>query len=233
MYKGLLSSSLLLLIFLSTEAQELNYSIFPLYSKPITKRDLATVKTMKDINPGFPESWIAEKDYISSVVTVTKAGSRISSRHINHELTKEQKSLINNADLGTNIEVEVTYNARNSVTQIMDEKTMNFSVTVIPDKEAAYIGGHEKLEQIFKKHVIDQIESKETDAINNAILQFVIDTQGQLRDPQITISSGISEIDNLLLQAVDRLGIWTPAINANGEKVSQTFQYQLSNMDGC
>ena len=69
---------------------------------------------MNDISPGFPSSWIS--DYISAEVSATVNGKIMKGLGQNDILSPEQKNILHQAELGTDVVVDIQYRYPNSVT---------------------------------------------------------------------------------------------------------------------
>lgn len=211
-------------------SQGLSFEVRGAYRSPILKEKLIGAKTMTDLNPGYPSSWIS--GYISAEIVTTCNGTKRKAISANDTLSNEQMSILKMADLGTDIMVEVKYNPKN-FSDTTNINKVNFSFTIIPETEAEYPGGYELLKQYLKENAIDKIANPIAQKIEQATLKFTIGEEGQIIDAQISMSSGDEETDNLLLQAINKMPKWKPAENAAGIKVKQTFELRAGNAVGC
>ena len=211
-------------------AQSIGYEVRGSYKQPILKEKLIDVKTISDINPGYPASWIS--GYISVVISATCKGFAMKAESRNDTLSNEQQSILKMADMGTDIIVDVKYNTSNSSKKI-DVKTVHFLYTIIPKIEAEYIGGYELLKQYLKKNAIDKIPETIVNQIEELTIGFTISENGKIIEVQITKSSGYVEIDNLLSKVIIEMPRWKPAENSHGIKVKQDFQLGIGMMIGC
>ena len=109
---------------------------------------------------------------------------------------------------------------------------MHFEVTVVPEIEAEFIGGHEQLTQYLKENAIDKISETDSKTMQQAIVSFTVNEKGAITNAQISTTSGDPEIDKLLMKAITRMPKWKPAENAMGIKVKQDFQFTVGN-GGC
>jgi len=225
--------TLLLLLFISTGfSQNLKFEVRGTYSRPVKKENLIGVKTMADIRPGYPSSWIT--DYISVEIMATNNGKVMKAVGKNDILSSKQISLISRADLGTDIVVDVKYRCKNSVTGNIDVTTMNFSVTIVPEIEAEYLGGYQLMTQYLKDHAINKISEEKAKQLKQAIVRFTINENGEIANAQISSTSEDQKIDDLLLEVINNMPKWKPAENAQGIKVKQEFVFSVgSPMSGC
>lgn len=198
-------------------AQDLWYELRKSNAKPVSQSTLNEAGLLKDLNPGYPSSWIAESDYISTAISITQEGKVVTLSGINEEITTEQKAILKKADIGTDIEVSVKYisNAK--------EKEMNFALTVAPHLEASYIGGQAMMEAYIQKNAIDQISNLELFKTQSATINFEIDEMGQPVIKEISKSSTDQSIDQLLIEVIENMPTWQPAADLNGKKVKQQF----------
>ncbi len=228
--KTSLITLLLLSVLDAAFSQGLNFDIRGRYKLPIIKERLDAAKTMRDINPGYPSSWIT--DYISSAVLVTSRGKEMKAISSNDILSTEQLNLLKLVDLGTDIRIEIKYNDKNSITHKIENTSMNFTVTLVPEVEATYPGGFKVLKQYLKENAIEKISSEGAKALENATVRFTINERGEIANAEVVLTSKDKNIDKLLLEAINKMPKWKPASNSNGIKVKQQFEFTVGNA-GC
>lgn len=212
-------------------SQDIAYEVRGIYTRPIVKEKLNEAKTVSDINPGYPSSWISR--YFSVEVLATCNGIVMKAMSANDTLSNEQISILKMADMGTDIVVDVKYNPKNSLKDDLDIKVINFSFSVIPEIEAQYLGGYQLLKQYLKENAIDKISETIAKQLQLAIVRFTINEEGQIIDAQISKTSEYEKIDKLLLDAINNMPKWKPAENSNGIKVKQEFEFSVGNIVGC
>jgi len=228
--KNTITTLLFFLAFITGYSQNLGYQVHGNYSRPITKEKLSAALTMNDISPGYPSSWIT--NYISAEVSATINGKVMKGLGKNDILSPEQKNILHQAELGTDVVVDIQYRYPNSVTNNMDLRGMHFEVTVVPEIEAEFIGGQAQLTQYLKENAINKISEADSKQMKQAIVSFTINEKGSIANAQISTTSGDPEIDKLLLKAITKMPKWKPAENAMCIKVKQDFQFSVGN-DGC
>ena len=223
---------LLLLQFCITGfSQDLGYGVRTTYQRSVKKEKLSEAKTMRDINPGYPFSWIT--DYISTEVLVTCNGKILKSVSANDTLSTEQRSLLNMADMGTDIVVDAKHNYRNSTNSSVEVNNVHFSLTVVPDIEAEYHGGYEQMMQYLKENAIHKISETIDKALLQAIVRFTVNKEGEITNAQISKTSKDEKTDKLLLEVINKMPKWRAAQNSNGLKVKQEFEFSVGNLFGC
>jgi len=216
---------------LFSQETAIQYDVRGIMAKPIKRTKLVTAQTMQDINPGYPSSWIKKKDYISSKISVVIDGVIKHAAGKNDILTEEQKTFLKSADVGTEISVKVLYNYGDFLSGEFGTKNVNFSVTLLPDIEAEYIGGYLKLKEYLKLEAIDQISKMNYDNNQITLVRFTINKEGKPSDIKLIKTSDDIEIDNIIIDAVKLMPNWKPAETSTGIKVKQEFELYVGN--GC
>lgn len=211
----------------------MGYNIYGTYGKPIIADQLNNAESMVDINADYPSNWINESDYISSEIAAYCNGIVKRSIGQNNIFTAEQRSILKEVDFGTTVEVTVKFIAKNSITHKDEINTMNFSVSLIPEKQAMYIGGEGEMKAYLKQYAIDRITAFDYDKFEMAKVKFVVNQEGVATDAEIINSSDYEEIDQLLLNTIANMPNWTPAESAEGDKVKQEFEFVVGTLIGC
>lgn len=177
-------------------------------------------------------------DIVGVEVSAVSNGKTLTAQNTTDKLTAEQKHILTSADFGTDISVKIRF-------QYKDQRTDNYGsrseilegtslVTVVPDTEAEFPGGHKEITAYFTKNVIDRVAPpSSSDNVLNAIVRFTVDEQGQIVDAKITRTSKDPYIDKLLLDATAKMPKWKPAENAKGVKVKQEFVIPFGGGGGC
>lgn len=213
--------------------QSFGYEIQGSQAKPVAQEILAAAKTMTDINPGYPESWIEKEDYISAEIVATCNGKTKKVVGPNNILSVDQRELLAKADLGSDIEVEVKYNSKNIVTEKLVVNTMKFSLRVNPLVDAEFKGGYEQLKEYLKEHTVDKIPEATAKKIKQASVDFVINEEGKAVDIEVSKTTKDEKIDKLLLETIRNMPAWLPARNSNCVKVRQKFTFTVGMSMGC
>ncbi len=210
---------------------ELSFEVNRIYPPiSITKEKLQKAHTLPNLNPNYPSSWIRE--YISvEILTIYKGRVRKAVGKTD-TLSQEQKDQMNEADLGTDIEVKVHYMPENTLSH-NDAKEIRFTFTVEPESEAKYVGGQQQLTQYLKNKAIDKIPKYTFKGYDLAAIKFTIDEIGQIGNVHVFETSKNEKIDALLVKAICNMPNWKPAEYVNGLKVQQEFVLTVGNMENC
>jgi TonB family protein len=228
--KTTLSIFLITFFFNIGTTQELRFEIRGKYTRGISTEKLQTPQTMSDIRPGYPSSMIEE--YTSTEISVMSDGKVHKATGVNETLSEAQQSLLQTADVGTDIEVNIGYIHQNPVTLFPDVRKMHFVITVVPEVEAEYPGGQQELNQFLKENAIDKIPADFAKEMKLVFIHFTVSEEGKITNAHVTESSKDSEIDKLLLKAIRKMPDWKPAVNAEGKLVEQEFEFVVGNL-GC
>ena len=148
------------------------------------------------------------------------------------ELNMQQKNLLNSVDLFSHIVINVKYRDENAATAKMDIREMHVSLTVIPESEAEFVGGTEKMKKYLKESAINKIDELTEKYMLNAIITFTVNEDGTIANAKISKSTGDPKTDDMLLAAINKMPKWKPAMNSNGAKVKQEFEFRVGN-EGC
>ena len=223
---------LLTLIAVSGLTQNLNFSVHGKYTHSITKEKLSAAGSMSDIITHYPSSWIDR--YNSVEISVVGSGNTETAISSNDILTEEQRKMLGSLDFGDEIVINIGYQHKNSVTHEVENGSLHYSTTVVPDTEAQYSEGYDQLSKYIKGTVIDKISGEESGNLQQAVVRFTIDETGKVADAYISKSSGNTGIDNLLLDVINEMPDWKPASDAQGIQVEQEFEFTVwGSNDGC
>lgn len=228
--KKLVLGLLLSTTFLSGFAQDLAYEVRGKYLRTVTKDVLEHSNLLSDIIAGYPVNWV--KEYVSVDVITEKDGKTEIAKGENQVLNAEQKSILNKADLESEVHINVRYISINSVTERKENNEMVVKMTVVPDIQAEFDGGYENLKKYLKDNLIDRIIENTPPEFQKGKVVFKIDPNGKLVDAEILESSGDTNMDNFLLEVFRNMPNWKPAQNATGEKVKQRFEFSMG-IGGC
>lgn len=214
-----------------TYTNDLQYEVNRIYLPlSISKTKLDKANTLTELSRYYKSSWV--KEFISVEVSTIHKGAIKKAVSKNDVLSEEQKNIMKQADIGTDIEVKVSYIPDNTLKN-KEIKKIDFSFRVNPENEAKYIGGQEKLNQYLKKNAIDKIPNDVFKNYALAAVKFTIDEKGQIVNPHIFESSKDEKIDKLLLKTISDMPDWKAAEYANGTKIEQEFALTVGNHESC
>jgi len=208
----------------------LSYLVKGRYSRPITIEKIQKAKLVSDLIEGYPNNWITA--YISVEISSSCKKVKVNAVSLNDVLNTEQKSMLNNADVGTDIVISVKYNTKNGITDVLEKSEMNVSLTVIPEIEATYIGGYKDMIAYLKENSNAKIAAITTKQIQFTSINFTINKNGKADNVMLIKASGIAAVDELLIESITNMPKWIPAKNSKGDVVEQEFEFSLGSMAG-
>ncbi len=228
----------------SSNEVNLSYIVRGNYRRTTTKEQLTTAETLNDIIEGYPSSWI--ESYTSVEVSTTNKNEKITTTSSNATLTAEQKNMFKKVGLASVIDIKVQYKMHNSVSNESMDKEMNVALTIIPEVEAAYIGGRVQMEADLKAKSSEKTTSylkakskaiifdnkKNMDQFNVSRILFTVNELGAVENVRVVSTSGDAAVDQELISLIENMPKWKPAENAAGKKVSQEFEF-IVGMGGC
>lgn len=220
-----------LLICISGVSQNLNYEIHGTYARAIRQEVLHTPKRIADLIEGYPVNWI--DSYASVEISASCQGKERKATSANDSLSSEQQQILKTADLASKIIILVNYNYQVPVTHVLEHNTMHVEFTVVPQIEAQYVGGREKLMQYLKDNSpgITLTTSKEPQQL---IIRFTINEQGKVSHPKINRSFGDKKTDRHFLKLIQNMPDWKAAENPEGIRVKQEFEFVAGRgIGGC
>jgi TonB family protein len=221
----------LFLILITGFSQNLNFEVHGNYTHPIKVEKLQDARSMGDIIPYYPAGWIMS--YVTVEMSAISDGNTLMATGTNDILTAEQIILLNSAEIGTEIVINIRYLSENSVNNESEERSLHYSTTVVPEIQAEYPSGYQHLAQYLKENAIDKISENESGKIELAVVRFTVNEEGQIDNAQISKTSGNPEIDKLLLGVINNMPKWRPAEDSNGMRVGQEFEFTVGNNSGC
>ena len=133
--------------------------------------------------------------------------------------------------MASDITINVKYNYKDPLTNIIENNNMHISLTIVPEIQAEYVGGHQQLIKYLKEKSSGIIPEKTANKINLAI-RFTINEGGEISNAKISGTSGDSKTDKLLIEVISKMPKWKPAEDSKGIKVKQEFEFRIGNT-GC
>lgn len=210
--------------------QSLYFEILGHNGRPVKKVTLNDAKLIRDFVSGYAYNWVSNYD---SVELITQSnGNLVRTLGLNEQLNAKQILALQNADLNSEVILNVTYKSKNSITKLIETSYVNVVLTVIPEKEAEYQGGYEMLSKYIETNAIQIIQNTLEEELQKGSVSFKIDEQGKVVDEIIIQSTGDINMDKLVLKVIKDMEQWKPAENVKGEKVKQNFIFSFGN-GGC
>lgn len=183
------------------------------------------------------ESYSKIIDFVSVEIFASCNGKDLTSVSSGDTLSREQKNILNSVDLGTEIRVNIKFKYKNQSGGNLENAgniiTGEYAVKVVPETNAEYPGGFEQITEYLKETVINKIYQASTTGNNQqATVKFTVNEEGRMVDAKIFTTSKDPIIDQLLLDAANKMPKWKPAENPKGIKVKQVFSIPFGG-GGC
>lgn len=195
------------------------------FQRPIDRQKLVKANSISDIIENYPENWI--KDYNSVSISTIGENGTTESIGENAILTTEQKELLSSAH---EIHITVSYKKANHNNTIQNRE-MNTSFVVIPEIQAEYNGGYDKMISYLKDNSLKEINAKNL-IFPQSVISFIVNENGDIEHPELSQTSGDKSIDNMLVKMLKGMPQFTPAENAEGIKVKQKLTLSIG-VDNC
>ena len=211
--------------------QDFALELSGLNTRSITKSELQLVNTIKDLEPGFPDSWI--QSFESVQVSVQNGKHSESADGLNSTLNDDQKMLLNKVSTGDEIQFQVRYEVENSINRENSKRELQYSFTVVPATQALFPGGYEELREYIRKNAIGIAANPPNAETQLTTIQFTITTEGYVDNVRIKQSSQDEKVDDTILQSIRHMPQWTPALDEDGNKVAQHFTLNVGAALGC
>ncbi len=220
--------------FLDDDTVEVNrpsyYSVQSRYMNQVTQTALRGANWIDDLIPDYPSNWITH--YISVNISSVRNGEEIIAMSTSNELSKEQKDLINSLNPNADIAVQIRYKAINAATGHIEPLEMNVWMTLVPEKQAEFVGGYDALLSYLENKGMALIGKDVLNRLRPSSVIFVINEAGKVEEATMSTTTGSALIDKTLIGLVNNMPKWKPAEDVNGKTVSQEFQLAVG-MPGC
>jgi protein TonB len=184
----------------------------------------------------YPEGgYEAVVDYDSVEISAQRNGKLLSASGASGQLTAEQKNILNTTDLGTDVRIKIKFNYKNETSNNNGDKEIKeggLVVTVVPEKEAEYPGGNKQLTDYMVQNIFNKFSGRDIQRVQNVVVNFVINEEGQVVDAKIVRFSTDPQIDKFILNIINKMPAWKPAENSKGIKVKEKFSIPLGG-GGC
>jgi len=148
-------------------------------------------------------------------------------------LTAAQIKLLQSTDYSTNLLIRAEYIERNKETGELENSYWTPYLTIVPEKQAAYVPGKDALMEYLKEYSKEVRVNVQTDKLQPAKLFFTVTKKGTIENVKLDRTSGYPSVDKKMIELITKTpGKWEPAENANGEKLDQELVISFGLM-GC
>lgn len=209
---------------------DLVYDVDSRFIATITKENLNKATSVLDIVPKKAKGWW-KTSFHTVTISILQEGAEIQETGNNKTLNASQIKLLKTTDYSTNFYIKARGYDIHAETGRIEDYAYYF--TIIPEKEAAYISGHNTLISYLKENSKDKTVIIKKDKLKSGKVSFTVTKKGLVSNVKLISTSGYPTIDEVLLELITKIpGKWKPAENHKGEKIDQELIFSFGRM-GC
>ena len=208
------------------------YDIGPRFS-PVKKELVQNATSIDDFYDKIHLQEIEELKSVSIILVINDKQSHFREVGYTSEFNEAQLELLKSSNYDTNFIVRTDYLEKNKVSGILEHSYSTPHLTIVPEKQATHFMGKETLKSYFKENCEEVLKDVDPEKLLAAKIYFTISENGIINKVYQDRPSGYPEVDKRMLQLIKELpGSWSPAENAEGEKVEQELVVSFGLM-GC
>ncbi len=209
---------------------DLVYDVDSRFIATITKENLNKATSVLDIVPKKAKGWW-KTSFNTVTISILQEESEIYETGGSKTLNASQIKLLKTTDYSTNFYIKARgYDIHPETGRIEDYA---YYFTIIPEKEAVYISGHNALINYLKENSRDKTVIIKKDKLKSGKVSFTVTKKGLISNIKLISTSGYPTIDEVLLELITKIpGKWEPAENHKGEKIDQELVFSFGRM-GC
>ncbi|OUR94266.1 hypothetical protein A9Q87_01060 [Flavobacteriales bacterium 34_180_T64] len=208
------------------------YSIGPRFGG-ITKGVIENAKSIDAILNEDQLQRIMSLKSVEIIIIKDEKQSEIRVKGFSRVFTDAQLKLLQTFDYSTNFSIRAEYEHYNKETGELENSYSTPYHTIVPESQASYSEGKEALMTFLKDETVDVTAIIDAKKLRPAKLYFTVTKSRTIDHVKIDNPSGYPEVDKKMIELISKLpGTWTPAENANGEKVDQELVVSFGLM-GC
>lgn len=208
------------------------YDVGPRFG-PIKKGDLDKARTFDDFISEEHAKQIVSYKSLSVIYIINDKQSEIRETGYSDKLTAAQLELLQSADYSTNFLIRADYQEKNKETGELEDSYSTPHLTIVPEKQAAYVNGKDTLMEYLKENSKEVRANVQADKLQPAKLFFTVTKNGTVENVKLDRSSNYSAVDKKLIELISKTpGTWEAAENSKGEKVDQELVVSFGLM-GC
>lgn len=209
------------------------YDVDSRFMSTITKEKLHSATSILDF---LPKTQTDQVELYTSVKVIILDDYRQTDRQATGKddvLTAAQLKLLQSVDYSDNILIRADYQQKNNINGVFGYNYFTPHITIIPEKEAAYIYGKDALINYLKTNSQEKISIVQKGNLKGGKLYFTVTKKGTIKDIKLAATSGYPAIDTKMIELMENNpGMWFPAENEKGEKVEQKLVFSFGTI-GC
>lgn len=200
---------------------------------PITRKELNNARFFQNYIGEEHAQRIVSYESLSVIVIKNDEQSDIRETAYGDELNAAQLKFMQSFDYSTNFMIRADYTEKHKETGELKDEYWTPHLTLVPEKQAAYLPGKDALKKFLKEKCEVQLAVVDPEKLKPAKLYFTVTKTGAIENVRLDRPSGYPEIDKLMIELISKTpGEWEPAENAKGEKVNQELVVSFGLM-GC
>jgi hypothetical protein len=173
----------------------------------ISKEELDKIEHIKSVTVTIMDGYI-----ISDIIETGTSAS----------FSEAQLKLLKGSDYSTNLMIHVEFQQMNAQINTVKNNYASSYLTIIPEKQASYLFSEETLKDYLRVQSEESRVGLDPKKLRPAKLYFTVTKDGSVENVRLDKSSFYPVVDGTMITLIKNLpGSWTPAENANGEKVKQ------------
>lgn len=197
------------------------YEVAPRFNV-IKKTDLDKVRSFDDFIGKEHAQRIVSYSSVSVIILDGQEKTDIRETGNSGILTPAQIKLLQSSDYSTNILVSAYFQEKNPETGLVEDQHWTPYLTIIPEVQASYVGGMDKLKKILKDQSADARKGVDPEKLRPAKLFFTVTKKGMIENVHLDRTSGYPLVDKTMIELISTTQRdWKPAQNMKGEKVDQ------------
>lgn len=210
---------------------DLVYKVDNRFIATITRENLLQAKSIVDILP--QQATHLREAYRNVRVSLIEPGPTITELGDTEKLSPAQIQLLQSTDYTSNIRITALCKNKNAVMGDLKEDSLAYHLSIIPEKEAAFVNGYEALVDYLKENSKEKTAIIKRDKLQAGKVNFTVTKEGRIANVKLTSTSGYPAVDKTLLDLISNMpGKWNPARNAKGQKVDQELVFFFG-LEGC
>ena len=198
--------------------------------RQIPESTLNSANTLTDLYERFPADWVEK--YLSVDITVTCNGEILEASGTSHELNEEQKQIIQLAEYGSELKMDVKYIADNNLKNKIPRQ-VDYTFAIIPAQQASFDEKEEELEKYLEEYTVKEIKKANAQIKEWTTVYFSVDEKGDVIDVEFLKSSNDQKADQIIKNALSNMPKWVPATTKKGKAVRQDFKFYIGNLNLC
>lgn len=200
---------------------------------PIKKEELLQARSVQDFLDEEQLKSIVSFYSVSVIYIEKDVQTEIRAVGDQARLNENQLKLLKSFDYSTNFLIRADFQQMDPIDGSWNDNYSTPHLTVVPQKEATYAEGVEKLIHFLWEGNKENTLNLDKDQLKSAKLYFTISENGEVTKLNLDRSCGYKYIDQKMMDLIQQTtGKWEAAENSKGEKVEQELVVSFG-MEGC